>query len=214
MVGRHDTALKDSQQDFDLFDDLEGDITKVFNGENRLKDYIGYITPTFAKGFSVTVNFFPGEDPAAGEDGVADSGSVSLNYETEATYIAVAHDRDIDGPGVDTTRATGGHTFGPVRVMLLYQRTDTGTLAEDGFGASLAWKFGKNTAKLQYLSADIWRTDLQVDPLQNLMESLLSVGLDHALGEDTRLFGFYTTGEIGGTNDSNNYAAIGIEHKF
>ena len=47
-VGRHDTALKQAQG-FDLFDDLEGDIAGVLNGENRLKDYIGYISPALGK---------------------------------------------------------------------------------------------------------------------------------------------------------------------
>jgi predicted porin len=154
-VGRHDTALKRAQGDFDLFDDLEGDIGRVFNGENRLKNYIGYTTPIFGSGFSATANFFPGEDPAAGNDGVADASSLSLNYETDLIYVAVAHDRNVDGEGVDTTRVVGGDTFGPARVMLLYQRTDVGAVAENGFGASVAWTFGKTTAKFQYLSADI-----------------------------------------------------------
>ena len=213
-VGRHDTALKQAQGDFDLFDDLEGDIGKVFNGENRLKDYIGYVTPVFGKVFSATVNFFPGEDPEAGDDGVADKSSISLQYQTDLLYMAVAHDSDVDGDGVTTNRVVGGYTFGPARVMLLYQQTDNGTLKEDGFGGSLAWTFGKNVAKVQYLTADIWRTQPQANPLDNRLESLLSVGLDHKLGEDTRLFGFYTTGDIGGTAESNDYIAIGIEHKF
>jgi len=213
-VGRHDTALKQAQGDFDLFDDLEGDISKVFNGENRLKDYIGYVTPVFGKAFSATVNFFPGEDPQAGNDGVADKSSVSLQYRADLLYIAVAHDSDVDGDGVTTNRVVGGYTFGPAQFMLLYQQTDNGTLEEDGFGGSLAWTFGKNVAKVQYLTADIWRTQPQADPLDNRLESLLSVGLDHKLGEDTRLFGFYTTGDIGGTSESNSYIAIGIEHKF
>jgi predicted porin len=213
-VGRHDTALKEAQGDFDVFDDLEGDISKTFNGENRLKDYIGYTTPTFAEAFSVTVNFFPGEDPAAGNDGVADGTSVSLVYETDFLYAAVAQDRDLDGEGVDTTRVVGGYTIGPAQVMLLYQRTDGGVVDDDGFGGSIAWTFGKNTAKLQYLDSDIWRVDPQLDPLDNLLESLLSVGLDHELGENTKLFGFYTTGDIGGTNASNDYVAIGIQHEF
>jgi len=212
-VGRHDTALKESQQDFDLFNDLEGDIAGTFNGENRLKDYIGYISPALGKSFHVTVNFFPGEDPDSGNDGVADSSSVSLDYETDLLYVAVAHDWDIDGAGVETLRLTGGYTFGPVRLMLLYQQTDA-VEDEDGFGVSLAWTFGKNIAKLQYLSSDIWRTDPQTDPLSNKLESQISVGLDHELGEDTKLFGFYTTGDIGGTSESNNYFAIGIEHNF
>ena len=213
-VGRHDTALKQAQGGFDLFDDLEGDIDGVFNGEIRLNDYIGYVTPTFADALSATVNFFPGEDPATGNDGVADAASVSLTYEKDVVYAAVAHDRDVDGEDVETTRLVGGYTLGPARVMLLYQFTDAGGVDEDGFGASVAWTFGDNVAKLQYLAADIWRLDPQPDPLANRLENLLSVGLDHKLGEDTRLFGFYTTGDIGGTDESNEYVAIGIEHNF
>lgn len=213
-VGRHDTALKQSQGAFDLFDDLEGDIVKVFNGENRLNDYIGYVTPKFAGAFSATVNFFPGEDPAEGNDGVADATSVSVAYETDLAYAAVAHDIDVEGEDVETTRLVGGYTFGPARVMLLYQRTDAGADAEDGFGGSLAWTIGDNTAKLQYLTADIWRTDPQADPLDNRMENLLSVGLDHRFGKDTKVYGFFTTGEIGGTSARNEYVAIGIQHNF
>lgn len=213
-VGRHDTALKRAQGDFDLFDDLEGDITHVFNGENRLKDYVGYVTPVFGKAFSATVNFFPGEDPEAGNDGAADKSSVSLQYETDLLYVAVAHDSDVDGDDVTTNRVVGGYTFGPARVMLLYQQTDNGSVKEDGFGGSLAWTFGKYVAKVQYLAADIWRTLPAADPLDNRLESQLSAGLDHQLGEDTRLFGFYTAGDIGGTAESNNYIAIGIEHNF
>ena len=164
-VGRHDTALKQAQGDFDLFDDLEGDIAGVFNGENRLKNYIGYITPALGESLHVTVNFFPGEDPENGDDGVADSSSVSIDYETDLLYVAVAHDEDIDGEGVKTSRLIGGYTLGPVRVMLLYQQTDAEVADEDGFGASLAWTFGKNIAKVQYLTADIWRIDPQADPL-------------------------------------------------
>jgi len=213
-VGRHDTALKEAQGAFDLFNDLEGDIGRVFNGENRLKDYIGYVTPTFAGALSATVNFFPGEDPDAGNDGVADATSVSLKYEKDLIYAAIAYDRDVDGEEVETARLVGGYTFGPARLMLLYQRTDTDLADEDGFGGSIAWTFGDNTAKLQYLTAEIWRTDPQPNPLDNRLENLLSVGLDHKLGEATKLFGFYTMGDIGGTNESNEYVAIGIEHNF
>jgi predicted porin len=213
-VGRHDTALKQSQGAFDLFDDLEGDISSVLNGENRLRNYIGYITPKFGKTFSAMVNFFPGEDRESGNDGVADATSLSLNYKSDLVYAAIAQDFDIDGEGVDTTRVVGGYTFGAAQLMLLYQRTDAGAGAEDGFGASLAWTIGKNIAKFEYLSSDIWRTDPQVNPLENRYETLISVGLDHALGEKTKVFAFYTAGDIGGTNESNRYLAIGIQHNF
>ncbi|HET6630493.1 MAG TPA: porin [Woeseiaceae bacterium] len=213
-VGRHDTALKDAQGDFELFDNLEGDIKNTFNGENRLKNYVGYTTPTFADALSVTVNLFPGEDAAAGNDGIADGTSIAVTYETDLLYAAVAHDSDLDGEGVETLRLAGGYTHGPARFGLLYQQTEAGNVDGDGFGASLAWSFGDNTAKLQYVDADIWRTTPQADPFDNLLDSQLSLGLDHDLGEHTKVFGFYTTGDIGGTNQSNDYLAVGIEHQF
>jgi predicted porin len=213
-VGRHDTALKEAQGDFDLFNDLEGDIKNTFNGENRLRNYVGYTTPKFADAIKVTVNLFPGEDPATGNDGIADGASISVNYETDLLYAAVAQDSDLDGEGVDTTRLVGGYTLGAARFGLLYQRTDAGGIDGDGFGGSVAYTFGDSTAKLQYLDADFWRTEPQSDPLDNLLESQVSVGLDHKLGENTKVFGFYTSGDIGGTNEGNDYLAIGLEHKF
>ncbi|MEO7775161.1 MAG: porin [Steroidobacteraceae bacterium] len=213
-VGRHDTALKQAQGSFDLYNDLEGDIGGVFNGENRLKDYIGYITPTFGKSFSGTVNFFPGEDPGSGNDGVADGTSLSLTYRTDLINVAIAHDRNIDGEDVETTRVVGGYTHGPAQIMLLFQRTDVGAVAEDGFGASVSWAFDKNTAKFEYLSADVWRAHPQIDPLDNRFETVVSVGLDHALGAATTLFAFFTAGDIGGTRQKNRYLAIGIQHNF
>jgi predicted porin len=213
-VGRHDTALKRAQGDFDLFDDLEGDIGAVFNGENRLEDYIGYTTPAFRGAFSATVNYFPGEDADPGNDGVPDRSSYSLRYQTDLVYAAIAHDRDVDGEGVETTRLVGGYSPGEAQFMLLYQRTDAGAATEDGFGASVSWTFGRNTAKFQYLAADIWRIDPRSDPLDNRIENMISVGLDHELGEETKVFAFYTAGDIGGTRESNRYAAVGIQHEF
>lgn len=212
-VGRHDTALKQAQGDFDLFDDLEGDIARVVNGENRLKDYVGYVSPTFGKAFTVTVNFFPGEDrDGEGED--VDKTSFSLVYEKDEVYAAVAYDDDVEGQGVTTTRLVGGYTLGPARLMVLYQIADVGPVDEDGIGASLAWTLGKYVAKLQYLTSDIWQTQPQADPLDNRFDSSLSLGVDRKLGDDTRVFGFYTTGDIGGTDASDDYVALGLEHKF
>ncbi|HEX7030986.1 MAG TPA: porin [Gammaproteobacteria bacterium] len=210
-VGRHDTALKTAQGDFDLFNDLSGDIKNILNGENRLGNYIGYTTPEIADAFSVTVNLFPGEDAAAGNDGIADGTSISLNYETDTVYAALARDSDIDGVGVDTTRAMGGYKFGAAQVNVLYQQTDAGALDGDGYGASFAYGFGRNTFKLQYVDADIYQTGVDSDIV---LENQASVGLDRRIGDSTKLFGFYTTGDVAATGESNDYFGVGIEHKF
>lgn len=213
-AGRHDTALKEAQGDFDLFDDLEGDLAGVFNGENRLRNYLGYTTPVLGKAFHITVNFFPGEEPETGNDGLADGTSFSLVYQADSVYLALAQDRDLDGRDVRTTRMIGGYTWGAIQTMLLYQSTDAGGGERDGFGASLAWTAGEYTTKFQYLEADQWRTGLSAGSIDDWYESSWSVGLDRALGEDTRLFGFFTSGDIGRTSESNRYVAIGLEHDF
>lgn len=207
-VGRHDTALKLAQGDFDLFNDLEGDIKNVLNGENRVSNFIGYTSPTFADAFSVTVNLIPGEDAAAGEDGIADGTSLALSYEAGNIYAAIAQDMDIDGADVDTTRLVGGYKFGDAVINALFQTTDTGAADADAYGMSFGYKVGDNMFKLQHVQGDIW--EVGGAPL----ESQTSVGLDHKLAKSTKLFGFYTTGDIGGGSESNDYLGIGIEHKF
>jgi predicted porin len=213
-VGRHDTALKEAQGDFDLFDDLEGDIAGVFNGENRLRNYLGYTTPRIGAGFHFTANFFPGEESETGDGALADGTSFSLEYEADALFVALAHDQDIDGEGVQTTRAVGGYKLGAAQIMLLYQLTDSGAGESDGFGTSLAWTRGKYTAKFQFLDGDQWRAGLATEPPEAWYESSWSVGLDRALGEDTLLFGFFTRGDFGNSGESNRYVAIGLEHDF
>ena len=62
--------------------------------------------------------------------------------------------------------------------------------------------------KVQHVQGDIW--EIGGAPL----EAQTSVGLDRKLAKSTKLFGFYTTGDIGGGSESNDYFGVGIEHKF
>src|SRR5690606_37501739 len=94
-------------------------------------------------------------DAAAGEDGVADATSFSVDYENDAWYASIGRDSDIDGAGIDTTRLVGGHKFGPAQLNLIYQQTETELADADGYGASFAYSFGKNVLKAQYLTSDI-----------------------------------------------------------
>ena len=56
FVGTHDSAFKKAQLKVDLFNDLAPDIKNVLHGENRLEDFIGYITPKYQGVFSATFN--------------------------------------------------------------------------------------------------------------------------------------------------------------
>ena len=134
---------------------------------------------------------------------------MSLNYETDTIYAAIAQDSDIDGLDVDTTRLVGGYKFDAFQVNALYQQTDVAGSDGDAVGASVAWKFGSgNTFKLQHVQGDIHETGLVA------LDSQTSVGLDRKLGKNTKVFGFYTTGDIADSDESNDYLGIGLEHKF
>lgn len=207
-VGRHDTALKLTQGDFDLFNDLEGDIGIVLNGENRVSNFIGYTTPSFG-GLSATVNLIPGEDAAAGEDGVADATSFSIDYANDNWYASIGRDSDIEGAGIDTTRVVGGYKLGDARFNLLYQRTETPIDEADGYGASFAYAVDRHVFKAQYLTSDIHEVGVGVSH-----ENVASLGYEYKLAKSTKLFGYYTTADIAASNESSDYLGIGMEHRF
>ena len=96
VVGRNDTALKQSQGKLDLFNDLEGDIKNVFKGENRLGDSITYTSKSY-EGFKVLATF------VAEDDVDADNGySMAVTYgdstlKKSAVYASVAADSEVNG---------------------------------------------------------------------------------------------------------------------
>src|SRR5690606_19048868 len=46
MGGHFDTPLKVVQEKVDLFNDLEGDMATIFNGETRASNTVQYVTPS------------------------------------------------------------------------------------------------------------------------------------------------------------------------
>ncbi|MEL7307146.1 MAG: porin, partial [Pseudomonadota bacterium] len=56
VIGRNDTAMKQSQGKVDLFNDLEADIKNGFKGENRLGNTISYASNDFS-GFKVLATY-------------------------------------------------------------------------------------------------------------------------------------------------------------
>ena len=82
FLGKHDTTFKESQGKIDLFNDLAADIKNLLHGEDRMTDFVGYITPTFGRGFSGTLNAFRSSQDLEG-DNFGDHLSYSLNYKTK-----------------------------------------------------------------------------------------------------------------------------------
>jgi predicted porin len=121
--GKFDTPLKTSQKKVDLFNDLPlGDIKNVVVGENRVSNIIQYASPNLS-GFRVNLAFMPGEDSgtASGDnDGIADYTSISVSYENDMVYAALAKDSDVDNQ--DIVRAVGEIEMGNFTLGVLAQK--------------------------------------------------------------------------------------------
>ncbi|MCB1668498.1 MAG: porin [Porticoccaceae bacterium] len=218
-AGKHDTPTKMAQNKIDLFNDLEGDLKNTFEGENRVNNIVAYTTPMLGDAISITVAGVFGEGDSGSKvgevgdknDGV-DGTSVSINYETDNLYLALAADQDIDGQ--DLVRAVGQWKIENLQLGLMYQQSesniDSDIKDEDGWFVSAAYKIDKVKLKAQYGKIE--------DDADGDEEETFSIGADYKLGDNTKLFAFYTenTDEDGGSSseDENDYFGLGMEHKF
>jgi len=203
VVGRNDTALKQSQGKLDLFNDLEGDIKNVFKGENRLGDSITYTSKSY-EGFKVLATFIA-EDDVDAKNGY----SVALTYgdaglKKSAVYAAIAADSEVNG--YDVVRATVQGKIEDFRLGAMYQTQEKldGSAEADGYLVNAAYLMGSNTFKVQYQAMDFDDSD---------DKSAVTVGVDHNLNKNLKVFGFYSSFDMDNNVDQ-DYLALGMEYKF
>lgn len=203
VVGRNDTALKQSQGKIDQFNDLEGDLKNVFKGENRMGNSVTYKTPNLS-GFRVIASYIADDAPDA-EAGY----SLAVTYGDSALkkqpiYASIATDSEVKG--YDVTRATVQGRLGDVKLGAMYQTQDAveGGKDADGFLVSAAYSIDNVTLKAQYQTMDFDNAD---------EKAATSIGADYKLGKNTKLFAFYTKQEKDANTD-HDYLGLGIEYKF
>jgi predicted porin len=203
VIGRNDTAYKQSQGKLDLFNDLEGDIKNLFKGENRLGNSVSYKSNSF-NGFKLLGTFIA-EDDRDGKNGY----STALTYgdsklKKSSVYAAIAVDSEVKG--YDAVRFAIHSKFSDIKLGAIYQmqeRSD-GTNEADGYMLNAAYSMGANILKAQYQVIDFDQGD-KIDGI--------SVGIDHKLNKVTKLYGFYSTFD-GDNQVERDYIAAGIEYKF
>lgn len=101
IFGKHDTPLKKSQGNVDLFSDYAGaDMKQGLSGEERIDNLVYYKSPKIADAINIHLGFAPGENNDVDVDGEADNGvadqtSIAVTYSTDNIYLAVARDSNI-----------------------------------------------------------------------------------------------------------------------
>lgn len=200
-MGLMDTPLKKSQGKFDLFNDVY-DMKNVLDGEKRLGNSLNYTTEKFGN-VQVSVSYVMMEDKDV-DDGI----SANVVYKAEGIYASVAVDSKTEDEDTQTIRATGIYTMGDLRLGALINMVDESDVAatgdELGFGVNAAYKMGKNTAKVQFLSSD----------QSALGETALGLGVDHKLAKTTKAFGYLVLSDADAADSDVTAFTVGLEHKF
>jgi predicted porin len=120
LAGQHDTPLKMSHKDVDLFNDLYlGDVLNIMSGEVRAPNLIAYFSPDI-NGFGLSVALISGEESDVKEvdssgnvsakndrSGIGDGISAAATYRMDGLYLALAVDQDVIGGNILSTLLRG-----------------------------------------------------------------------------------------------------------
>jgi predicted porin len=222
-VGRHDTPLKMAQGKFDQFNDMDGDIGNIFQGEIRSDNVLAYLSPNW-NGLSFAAAGIAGEatlaEEAAGNDktGLTDIYSLAAMYSNGPLFVSLAYD-DYDatagsGASDNLFRAVATYQFGDLQVGGLYTmgEDECNSCDNDGWGLSAKYSIGNIDLKGQYLDATY------EDGLGNpdIEGQLWSLGVDYNFSKRTTAYFVFTQGEeeIGAASTEGDYTAVGVIHKF
>ena len=216
-AGIHDTPMKQAEGKIDLFSDRE-DINNVLKNyldtQEREKNFLGYYSPKMGQ---VQFNIATMQGKADGND-LGDAWSSSVVYgdkklKKSNVYAALAYDSDVDAKDSNAIRFAAATKFDKLKVGLILEQADrSGYEKQNRYVVSGAYKINKNTLLLQHVNAEEALLDDGSLGTRSDKVKQTTVGLDHKLGDNTKIYGtasIYTKGEV----DSNKYA-LGIEHKF
>ncbi len=235
-AGVQDTPFKMSQGKADMFNDVEAELSGVrdldlkdvlTSGEIRMTNSIAYLSPKFS-GMEFRLQVAPGErsdttvvTAASEADGPLDQASLSLVYEQNGFYGAIAYDSEVQSTqgttipasgatfltGRDAVRLTGGATMGAFSGYVMLEQSELANVAgadsETGFLVSGSYAIGQTTLKAQVISSDIRAAGGQQ----------VSLGVDQALAKKTRAMAFFSTYKNDADAESDVFG-VGVEHSF
>ncbi|MCL1036294.1 porin [Shewanella submarina] len=214
-MGRNDTMLKKSQGKVDLFSDLDGDIKKLFKGENRLAQTATYMSPNFSN-FTFGVTYVAEGDSdqdytytnGAGETILKETDGFSAaamygdaKLKKTPIFVSIAYDSEVKG--YDVLRATAQGKIAGFKIGGMYQEQEESQngKSKSGYMFSASYDIQAVTLKGQYQDMED-------------MGSSWSVGADYKLAKPTKLLAFYTSREYDNSSYDDEYIGVGIQHSF
>ena len=210
-LGKHDTPLKKASLKVDLFNDLKGDIKNITDGENRITSFLGYDSPVFGGGVSISVSLSKGKDDGViGTDLDGEFGtnlSASLKYDIEVIQFVIATEK-ASIKGFDHNRLGMMIPIGPVTIGLIHTTTEStvgNSVDYDATTISIAGKVadGNGKVKFQYGISDKHSGLTQTQ-----------IGYDHKLFKNFKILAYHTVRSQDAANSDDAHTGLGIEYKF
>ena len=225
QAGKFNTPFKTAEGKVDQFNDLPGDIDSFVAGQARADNIIQYTSPVLADTITVRIAVAPGEgenvdNNNSDDNGVADSVYASVVFEQDGLYLAVARAEDASNAQSDVvadlldrvamTRLVAMYAADAFEVGALYQVTDDVTPGLDNKDTSMmvsaAFMVDRFKLKAQYGVVEGDVTDREA--------TMMGVGVDYKLAKASKAYVYATSLSIEPTDDENQMAGIGLEHKF
>jgi len=244
-LGYIDAPFKNAEDDVDMFNDLTHlDMGKFIYGQNRLANSINYVSPKFLDVFGANITMQPGEQQAAGtmaspENHLADAYSAAFSYEDDSLYLSYAMDKEVMDTRkaivgvfipteVDAMRFNARYKMGDMMLSGMYQMAEPTKKGgadtidqEDSFVISASYKMDMMTIRGEVLMSTqdmvmgVGSTNKSVDT------TLIGVGVDYNITENTKVFGNVAMGKnevtnaIGAATDyDTTYLGVGTEVRF
>ena len=210
-LGKHDTPLKKASLKVDLFNDLKGDIKNITDGENRITSFLGYESPVFGGGVSISVSLSKGKDDGViGTDLDGEFGtnlSASLKYDIEVIQFVIATEK-ASIKGFDHNRLGMMIPAGPVTIGLIHTTTKStvgNSVDYDATTISIAGKVadGNGRVKFQYGTSD-----------KSAGLTQTQIGYDHKLFKNFKILAYHTVRSQDAVNSDDAHTGLGIEYKF
>ncbi len=225
-LGFIDAPFKNAEDEIDAFNDLSRlDIDKFIYGQNRLDNSINYVSPKFLDVFGANITMQPGEQSSnVNENHLADGYSAAFSYEDDSLYLSYAMDKEIldsrvGGVDTDAMRFNARYKMGDMMISGMYQTAEptkklVGTTLdkEDSFLLSGSYKINMMT-----LRGEVLMSTQDMVAGGSIDTTLVGVGVDYNMTENTRVFGNLANRMVEQTakSDMNTvYLGVGTEVRF
>lgn len=214
IAGRITIPFKEAKGNFDHFNDLQGELGKIIDGEERLDNVVQYDTKKIFGPLTATLAIVPGEDATnSKQNGPVDGVSSSLVYKKENLYFSAAINSNIEQQ--DQLRLVSTWQLQQLRLGVLFQHSKTSeksVLLKDGstkanaYGVSASYQFNSNKINSQYIISD--------SSMELANARQFSISLEHKLSQSTTAYGYIADRHSDDASNNNRYFVVGFKHNF